>query len=173
MSRLDQERLEFTLKAVDLNPVIQEYVVDRNPLAEEKGLSLTCETIAALPVVSADRELVGQVLSVLVTNAINYTPSEGRVIVSTQSCEFQGKQWAGFQVSDTGPGIVPIEQDSLFTRFFRGKAGRASKQAGTGLGLAIAKEIIDRHDGRIEVVSEGVEGAGTSFNVWLPVQEQL
>ncbi len=78
--------------------------------------------------------------------------------------------WVGFSVSDTGVGIPQGEQQQLFTRFFRGMAGRKLGVHGTGLGLAIAKEIIDRHGGTIEVASDGVVGRGTDFRVWLPVR---
>ncbi|MCP4258924.1 MAG: HAMP domain-containing histidine kinase, partial [Planctomycetes bacterium] len=74
-------------------------------------------------------------------------------------------------VQDNGPGIVPEEQSYLFERFFRGKAGRENKFPGTGLGLSIAKEIIDRHNGRINVSSQGIPGQGTTVTVWLPVEE--
>jgi signal transduction histidine kinase len=71
-------------------------------------------------------------------------------------------------VSDTGPGIPPDEQRRLFERFFRGSAGRASGIVGPGLGLSIAKEIMMRHQGRIEIQSSGVPGEGTTFGLWLP-----
>jgi signal transduction histidine kinase len=73
----------------------------------------------------------------------------------------------GFRVKDTGPGILPEEQDELFTRFFRGSVGRQSEVSGTGLGLAIAAEIIERHQGEIEVESTGVPGEGAAFTIWV------
>jgi signal transduction histidine kinase len=92
--------------------------------------------------------------------------------VSICKQRFQGEQWVGFSVADTGPGIPPDEQAQLFSRFFRGMVGRESGMPGTGLGLAIAKQIVDLHAGRIEVASEGVPGRGTTFSVWLPVEER-
>ena len=70
------------------------------------------------------------------------------------------------------PGISPEEQERLFERFFRGKAARASNTPGTGLGLAIVKEIVDRHQGSVEVHSTGVAGEGATFSVWLPVENR-
>jgi signal transduction histidine kinase len=121
--------------------------------------------------VQADEGLIGQVLSILLTNAFNYTPADGQVTVSTHSYQSDGKQWAGFRVSDTGPGIAPEDQRHIFERFYRGEAGHASGVPGTGLGLAIAHEIVARHQGRIEVTSDGVPGNGTTFTVWLPREE--
>ncbi len=169
LSRIDQKELPLRETAVDLNKLVSSYVADRPLLAESKGLTLTFQQGPDLPPISADGDLLGQVLGILMTNALNYTPSGGNITISTQMKEEKEKRWAGFGVSDTGPGIPLDEQDKLFERFFRGTVGRESGAEGTGLGLAIAREIIDLHDGRIEVKSAGIPGQGTSFWVWLPV----
>jgi signal transduction histidine kinase len=169
LSRLDQAEVTLHLMPVVLNSLVDIYIIDRTALAESRGLDLVFEKASDLPTVKADQVQIGQVLGVLLTNALNYTPAGGTVTVRTQAGEFEDKRWVGFSVSDTGPGISSQEQSSLFERFFRGKAGRESNLPGTGLGLAIAKELVDRHDGRIEVESEGVPGKGATFTVWLPV----
>jgi len=171
LSRLDQSRTALNLASVELNTLTEEFVMDRLALAESKGLTLTLRKWPESLAARADRDLIGQVLSILLTNALNYTPAGGQVIVSVQNLQRDDQQWAGFRVSDTGPGIFPAEQPKLFTRFFRGKVGRESHVSGTGLGLAIAKEIVDRHRGRIEVESEGIPGKGATFSIWLPVQD--
>jgi signal transduction histidine kinase len=79
--------------------------------------------------------------------------------------------WVTAEVEDTGLGIPIEEQPLIFRRFFRGQASRQTKAAGTGLGLAICKEIVERHAGRLEVMSEGVPGKGSRFMVWLPAAE--
>jgi PAS domain S-box-containing protein len=169
LSRLDQDRVEMNLVPVDLNVLAEEYVEDRAELAESKGLTLELDPQEP-PAVRADRNLIGQILSIMLTNAFNYTPSGGHVVVSTYAQQRDNRQWVGFSVSDTGLGILPEEKPQLFTRFFRGNVGRQSGVPGTGLGLAIAREIIERHRGRIEVESEGVPGKGTVFRVWLPAE---
>jgi|LGVF01.2.fsa_nt_gb PAS domain S-box-containing protein len=171
LSRLDQDRVELDLAPLDLYELAKVYVVDRELLAKEKNLQLNLDEHLNLPLVQADQTLIGQALSILLTNAMNYTPEGGRITISTLDGEFDGKLWTGSRVSDTGPGIEPDEQSRLFERFFRGKTGRESGVPGTGLGLAIVKEIVDRHSGRIEVESEGVPGKGTAFTVWLPAME--
>jgi signal transduction histidine kinase len=110
------------------------------------------------------------VLSILLTNALTYTPEGGRVVVTTQLRRREGKRWAGFSVGDTGPGIPLDEQSRVFERFVRGKVGRESGVPGTGLGLALAQEIVQRHRGQIELVSEGAPGKGATFTVWLPAE---
>ena len=169
LSRLDQGRVELKLQPVDINELAQQYVNDRTPLAESQGLTLLFEGDLDLSPAQADEGLIGQVLSILLTNALNYTPAGGRVTVSTLIESLNGKQWVGFSVSDNGPGITPDDLSHLFERFYRGKAGHNSGAPGTGLGLAIAQEIVERHHGRIAIQSEGVPGQGSRFTVRLPI----
>ncbi|MEJ2150450.1 MAG: PAS domain S-box protein [Chloroflexota bacterium] len=172
LSRLDQERVTLDIRQVDLNELVAQYVNDRTPLAESQGLTLSFEERADLPAIQADEGLIGQTLSALLTNAFNYTPAGGQVVVSTQSAEFDGQRWAGFSVGDTGPGISPADFPHLFERFYRGSAGYESGVPGTGLGLAIAGEIVEHHHGRIEVANRGEGEAGAVFTVWLPMAER-
>lgn len=168
LSRFDQDRVDIHSQSVDLNSLAEQYVLDRAALAESKGLTLAIDSAQELPCLNVDRTLIGQALSILLTNAINYTPSGGHVTVRTELDGSGDQEWAGLSVSDTGPGIPPEEQARLFSRFFRGSAGRKSSISGTGLGLALAKEIVERFHGRIEVVSEGKPGKGAIFSLWLP-----
>ena len=166
LSQLDHGKSALALSPTNLNEMAAEFVTDRTPLAQTRRLALTFEGKPHLPLVLADEGLLGQVLSILLTNAFNYTPVGEVVTVSTVS---QGNAWAGFRVSDSGQGILPEDQAHLFERFYRGAAGRGAREPGTGLGLAIAKEIVEQHHGRIEVKSTGVPGEGTAFTVWLPM----
>jgi signal transduction histidine kinase len=169
LSRLDQGHAPFNPVPLDLNRLAQEYVSDRAPLAVDRQLTLTLKKHESLPCALADEQMTGQVLSAILTNALNYTPVDGSITVSTQIEENQGRMWPGFAISDTGPGISVDEQERLFERFFRGKTGRTSPFPGTGLGLSIAREIVYRHGGRIDVRSAGIPGQGTTIFVWLPM----
>ncbi len=171
LSRLDRGRVELALSPLDLNDLTAQYVADRLPLAESLGLHLTLKQRLGLAPVSVDEELVGQVLSVLLTNALNYTPVGGRIEVCTHQEEQAAHIWVGFSVADSGPGIPLTEQSRLFERFFRGTVAHEMGVPGTGLGLALAQEIIYRHSGRIEVKSTGQPGDGATFLVWFPVPE--
>ncbi len=173
LSRLDQNRIEVILRRENLNALVGQYVADRALLASDKKLFLTFLGQADLPDVMADAGLLGQVMSIMLTNAINYTPAGGEIRVQTVLRHDGNQPWAGFSVSDTGVGVPLDEQPHLFTRFFRGKMGRISGVPGTGLGLSIAKELVERHSGLIEVESDGVAGHGTIFRVWLPPAETI
>lgn len=170
LSRLDQHRVNVNPEPFDLNSLAQEYVTDRTPLAENNQLTLAFEPTPDLPQVKADQQLLGEVLSILLTNAFNYTPAGGWVSINTHAVSDGNKKWIGFSVVDSGPGIPIDEQKHMFERFYRGKVARDSGTPGTGLGLAIAREIVDLHRGRIEVYSEGEPQCGTKFSVWLPAE---
>ncbi len=169
ISRIDQEELYMKLAPVDLNALAETFATDRRTLAENRNLTLSLETNQKAKPVMADREMLGQVFSIILTNAINYTPEEGRIKISVIDETRDGQQWAGFSISDNGPGIPDDEQDRLFERFFRGQSARDAGVPGTGLGLSIAREIVDRHTGRIDVVNQGINGEGVTFMVWMPV----
>lgn len=172
LSRLEQGRVEMELTSVDLNRLMRQYVDDQMPLARKKRLALTVDQEPELTLTQADPGLIRQVLSILLTNALNYTPSGGQVSVGTQMRQQGGKPWVGFRVSDTGPGIPAEERPHVFERFFRGQAGLESGMPGTGLGLSIAQKIVKEHKGQIEVGNNGVSGKGATFEVWLLAEDE-
>lgn len=171
LSRMDQGRMKLNTGAVDLNALAEVYYFDRMPMAREQGLTLHLQCAPDLPLVQADDGLLSQVVDILLTNAVNYTPPGGDITLSTQVARADGQCWAALQVSDTGLGIKPEELAHLFDRFYRGQAAQQSKAAGTGLGLSIARAIVDQHGGRIDISSEGIPGEGATFTVWLPSDE--
>jgi two-component system phosphate regulon sensor histidine kinase PhoR len=107
---------------------------------------------------------LSQVVTNLIANALNYT-RRGYVHVST----YQPGDQACLQVEDTGMGIEAVDLPHIFDRFYRGQRPQQSDVPGTGLGLAIVKEIVDLHQGRVEVKS--AIGLGTMFQVWLPMMK--
>ena len=166
LSRLDLRQVHFNPILHDINKIIRSLVEDRRSLAEEHHLTLSLDLQPDLPPVPMDEALIVQVVSNLLTNALNYTPAGGKVCVRTMTEVRDGENWTGFAVEDTGPGIAEEDRNHLFERFYRGKAGHTSGAPGTGLGLAIVKQVVDRHAGRIEVPS--VAQGGAAFHIWLP-----
>jgi signal transduction histidine kinase len=109
------------------------------------------------------------VLSILLVNALTYTPKGGTVTVRVHpGTTDNGVRWRGFSVIDSGPGIPPDELPQIFERFFRGKAALEAATSGTGLGLSIAQEIVERHQGQIKAENNGPPGTGARFTVLLP-----
>lgn len=166
LSRLDQGNVTLRLEPLDLNQVAWQFAQDRAVLAQAKGLDLSFEGNPELSLAAADEGLLGQAFSVLITNAINYTPAGGEIHIHTRMRSAEERGWCGLSVVDTGPGVDGEDLPFLFERFYRGKVGRQSGASGTGLGLSIAKEILDRLHGWIEVEGGSVKGA--RFTLWLP-----
>jgi signal transduction histidine kinase len=105
---------------------------------------------------------VDRVLNNLVSNAVKYTPSGGRVSVHLHHAQDE----ACLEVCDTGIGIPPESVPHLFEEFYRAPNAKALEKEGTGLGLAIIKDLVTRYGGRIAVQSE--LGQGTTFSVTWP-----
>jgi signal transduction histidine kinase len=162
LSRLELGGGRVTFGPVNLNYIVDQVVTAHQPRAEATGLTLTFAPGLDLPPVRGEVNQLAQVVTNLLVNALNYT-LEGAVRVST----FQTTQEACLQVKDTGIGIDSEDLPNVFDRFYRGRRSQRSETPGTGLGLAIVKEIVDVHDGRIEVNSQVKQG--TTFKVWLPL----
>jgi signal transduction histidine kinase len=99
----------------------------------------------------------------LLTNAINHTPANGTVTLTTKMLE---QERVEIIISDTGIGIEPADLPHIFDRFYRGDKARTRTMGGTGLGLAITREIIARHHGSIDV--DSTIGQGSRFSIKLP-----
>ncbi|GGI97868.1 two-component sensor histidine kinase [Alicyclobacillus cellulosilyticus] len=130
--------------------------------AEERTIRLFMEAAVPAVYVWVDAHRMTQVFVNLVGNALRYTPAGGEVKVRVE----ETPQDVRVTVSDTGPGIAAEHLPHIFDRFYRVEEARSRESGGMGLGLAIAKEFVEAHRGRIEVVSR--PGQGTSFIVVLP-----
>lgn len=106
------------------------------PHADSRELELVCE-VEPLPTLRADQARLGQLLDNLVSNAIKFTPTGGRVVLRA----FPEDGAVVLEVSDTGLGMSPDEQEQLFERFYRTAAASEHAIQGTGLGLTIVKAI--------------------------------
>ena len=161
ISRLDRDR-EMAFDWVNL-PEMADRVARQ---FEEKNVvdAPLRVKIDATPInVWGSANLLAEMLGHLINNAIAYTP-QGEIHV--HAGYDAGRQQAFIRVADTGMGIPPEDMPHLFQRFYRGRRASQSHIRGSGLGLAIAKEIVDRHQGNIEVDSH--VDTGSTFTVWLP-----
>ena len=121
---------------------------------------------ADFPTVIVEPQMMEQVLTNLVENAVKYSPRGGKVLI------FGEKITGGIRVTvdDEGIGISAGDIENLFQKFYRGKKGQSLKIQGTGLGLYICKSIIEAHGGKLEVSSRA--GRGAEFSFTLPVEEE-
>jgi PAS domain S-box-containing protein len=170
LSRLESGSAQSDRYPTDLNQLVRQLVQDRQMLAAQRELTLTADLDPDLPLALADEEMFGQVLTNLITNAMNYTPSGGQIMVRAGSATTRSKRWVTISVTDTGHGISKEEQEHLFERFYRGRAAQQTGAEGTGLGLAICREIVQQHEGRITVQSPALppHPGGATFTVWIP-----
>ena len=150
ISHLDLGATRIRAVPVEVDPIIAQLVADRSDLAAQHALTLKYRSQPAMPLVLADPDLLSQVMSNLMGNAINYTPSGGAITITTQAIDAaeETERWVTIAVQDTGSGISAADRPHIFERFYRGEAGRKSGTPGTGLGLAICKEIVERMNGR-------------------------
>lgn len=147
-------------KQVDMPRLVRDACELMETVAEDKGLSLACETPETLPLVG-DPRMIQRILANLLDNAIKYTPSGGSVGVSLSAID--GGE-ALVTVQDTGMGIPPDDLPHIFERFYRCDQSRS--EPGTGLGLSLARALARAHRGDITVTS--TVGQGSTFTLTLP-----
>jgi signal transduction histidine kinase len=163
LSRVEAGTFELTLKPTSAAHLI-ETVADRlGRQFDDKKVTLETHIAPDLPLIQADEDRIGQVLLNLVGNALQYTPSGGRVSLSAQ-CEGEGVR---FSVQDTGIGISPEHLSHVFERFYRVDKSRSRAGGGSGIGLTIARHLVEAHGGQIEASSDG-PGQGSTFSFTLP-----
>jgi heavy metal sensor kinase len=161
LARMDAGQENFETTPFDLGKTTGECVELVRPLAEARQISLTSE-LAPLQCVG-DSHRLAQVITNLLTNAINYNHEGGNIRVSAQA----SNSHALVSVADDGPGISREHLPRIFDRFYRVDGARTAAQGRTGLGLAISKAIVEAHAGTIEAESE--LGNGTKFSIRLPL----
>ncbi len=164
LSLIESGRAPLHLRPTTVEDVLVRPVERLRPQAERAGLSLSVDLPSGIPMVLADLEQIGRVVTNLVHNAIKFTPEGGEVTVSVAQVGTE----VVLAVRDTGVGIPKEDLPRIFERFY--KADRARSGGGTGLGLAIAKHIVQGHGGRIWV--ESVEGRGSTFYFSLPLAKE-
>jgi heavy metal sensor kinase len=161
LARADSKQLALQLERVKLHEIVTEAVATLSPLAGERRV--TIETDMRPVGLTADRNLIYEMVTNLLKNAILYNRDPGRVTVTLTSTP----DTATLGVTDTGIGIRPADRAHIFQRFYRVDKARSREQGGTGLGLAISQWITHLHRGEIAFTSE--EGTGTTFTVTLPL----
>lgn len=154
-------QLPLTRQRIALGDAVESAVMAMRARASEAGVALEC-ALMPVAVVDADPERLGQILRNLLANALQHTPSGGRIGVAVALAE----HGVVVLVRDTGRGIEAAELPFVFERFWRADASRARATGGAGLGLAIARQLVEMHGGRVSV--ESTPGQGAEFQVWLP-----
>lgn len=152
------------LEPLDINGVLGEVLRLFAPMAQSNGVALRGPQESSEVTLAADREMMRRVFINLVSNGLKYTPPGGTVTITLR----EDADNIVIRVADTGPGIAPVDQERIFTKFYRapGPDGKSQRIPGSGLGLAIAKQAVELQKGRIWVESK--VGSGSIFHVRIP-----
>lgn len=163
LSQMETGEIKMNFEHFDLRKLCEEVIDQFEEKAEKKSIQLKLISDHHAKVhVYGDWQRINQVLTNLISNAINYTPDGGEVSVFFEV----GKKNVTTIVSDTGEGIPSQHLSRIFERFYRVDKSRSRERGGTGLGLAIVKHILEGHHSKAEVQS--TVGKGSTFSFKLP-----
>ena len=164
LSHLQSSAAAFATEETDALEIAYEVHDRAKTLADKKGVRLILDVPEALPNVVTNEDRIQQVLTILLDNAIKFTPAGGQVTLSVQ----QEARFLRFAVRDTGVGMDEYTLEHAFDRFHQ--ADHSHNSQGSGLGLAIAQEIMQRLDSR--VTARSTQGEGSEFSFMLRVAEE-
>jgi NtrC-family two-component system sensor histidine kinase KinB len=159
LSRMESGTAQFQLRPMSPAEIISQAVDPLRSAFAEKAIALTIDLPQTLPQVWAEPAAIGSALTNLLSNALKFTPTGGRVCVAAMTTG----DFVAVEVSDTGPGVPEQFAGRIFDRFFR--VPRNEGPSGAGLGLAIAKEVVIAHGGTIELCHGN--GPGSTFRFTL------
>lgn len=165
LSNLDFKQSKWNKKVVDLNKIIEETMFKLDVSVKNKNQQIHSKLPECPVNIFADEDRIEQVVLNLLSNCIKYTPEGGNVYIDAQINEGM----VILKIKDNGIGIPKDDLPRIFERFYRVDKARARELGGTGLGLSIASQIIEAHEGTIEIFSE--EGKGTEVVTKLPIIE--
>jgi two-component system phosphate regulon sensor histidine kinase PhoR len=163
LARLEARREELKREDIDFGALLAETTRDWSVRTDKKGVVLKLEVAPDLPIVSADRMRLEQVLNNLLDNAVKYTPRGNMITLGAAQRGLELEVW----VKDTGQGILSSDLPHIFERFYRADKARSRELGGTGLGLSIVKHIAHAHGGSVQ--AESAFGKGTTIRMRLPV----
>jgi two-component system sensor histidine kinase BarA len=166
LAKIEAGKAEITLVTMDMADVIASVESVILPLAKNKGLDVTMEIAPDVPLFKGDPEKIRRIVENLAGNAIKFTEQGGKVEISVKYDS--AKEEVLIVVSDTGIGIKKDALKYIFDRFTQADSSTSRKYGGTGLGLALAKELVELHNGWIEVESE--LNVGSTFTVGIPAK---
>ncbi|MCA1627705.1 MAG: CHASE domain-containing protein [Acidobacteria bacterium] len=164
VSRIITGNLYIDLHPIEVTPVVQNAINVVRPTAEAKGIRIDIQIDPAPAMVSGDANRLQQVIWNMLSNAVKFTSSGGRVLVKMS----QANRAVEISVTDTGQGIAREFLPYVFDRFSQADSTTTRHHGGLGLGLAIARHLVEIHGGTIRAQSRG-EGEGATFTITLPL----
>jgi cell cycle sensor histidine kinase DivJ len=163
MSKIEAGKFKLSLKPLEIAPLVTETLDMLRLQAEEAGVAMAAQTPRDLPLPMADRRAVKQILLNLVSNAIKFTPAQGRVTVAARAQDAA----IVLEVRDTGVGIPEADLNRIGKPFEQVEIDVMRAQKGTGLGLSLVAALAELHGGHMRI--ESAPGDGTTVTVTLPL----
>jgi histidine kinase len=164
LSRAEAAQVSLHLRRVEVRELIDAAAGRFRPQFADKGVEMGVQIASGPLPVLTDPDRIGQVLTNLLGNALQYTPAGGRVEIRAG----RANGTVAIAVADTGIGIAPEHLPHVFERFYRADRSRARTSGGSGIGLTITRHLVEAHGGSIGAESAGL-GRGSTFTVTLPL----
>ncbi|GAE94625.1 phosphate regulon sensor protein PhoR [Gracilibacillus boraciitolerans JCM 21714] len=165
LSKIEEGKIDLNKEDININKLAEEMLKRSQFRASEKGLTMHLNQPENTVYLFADKSRLDQVLTNLVENAVRYT-EKGKITLTVQ----EERKDVIIRVEDTGIGIKQEDIPYLFERFYRVDKSRSRANGGTGLGLSIVKNLVEMHDGSIQVESE--IDKGTAITLRFPTEEE-
>lgn len=166
LSRFDNRKLTLEIGKVNIYILIHDCINQLKPEADKKEQTIEVNVSPDLPFMEGDSYRLEQVLVNIISNAIKYTAQKGKILIYSR---VSGDSIM-IKVTDNGIGIPKNDLPRIFERFHRVDKARSRDMGGTGLGLSITKEIVEAHNGTIEIAS--VINKGTEVRITLPIHRR-
>jgi signal transduction histidine kinase len=163
-SKVDAQKKRYTFQKTDIGQQIKEEIADfkKNKIYEK--IKIKAQIEPNIPSINIDREAFSLALSNLLENAVKFSPDQKAILVAAK------KEGETIQVDikDKGMGIDSSEMDKIFDKFYQGKNTDQKSLGGTGLGLTLVKQVMEAHEGKVQVKSQ--KGEGSAFSLIFPIK---
>lgn len=163
IEKIESGKIELSYSDLDMNELIKSCIIQNAGLAEKYNMTFNFIPQASLPIVSADKDRIIQIINNLMSNAAKFEPNGGTVEIKASLLD----DFVKITVTDHGEGIPLNFQDKIFQSFTQADVSNTKNVAGTGLGLAISKKLVEHHNGEIGFTTE--VNKGTCFYFTLPL----
>ncbi|MGC8605883.1 MAG: sensor histidine kinase, partial [Desulfomonilaceae bacterium] len=169
LMRLDSGLTQLRLSPTDLNLAVNQSVQTMKTFAIAKNLAIETNLQPHLPKVPGDIGQVTRILNNLLSNAVKFTNRGGKIQIDSHEISKKGIGGVEIVITDDGIGITEQSRTRLFSPFNRGREKGTDGEVGSGLGLSICKELMELHNGTIEL--ESSPGKGSVFKLWFPLPQ--
>jgi len=166
ISKVEAGEMKLNSQLTNITLFSQDICQSFTPYLERKNIDFSFEYEQQALHLELDQEKLEKILNNLISNAIKFTPTDGRIKLILEKQHDENKSGIHITVKDNGPGISKEFLPNIFDRFFQVDGSSTREHEGTGIGLSLVKELVELHNGSISAVSEF--GFGAEFNVFIP-----